>query len=980
VRYPLQWMELEPADETQSGSGERPGVAPGPAPGVSPWPESTVHWLEALPEGSAKIGRFTVLERLAAGGMGVVYAAYDSELDRKVAIKVLREDLARGTVRARIVREARAMAKLSHPNVAQVFEVGEYLGSTFIAMEFVQGVTLRHWQVAEPRSWRALLAVYLQAGRGLAAAHAEGLVHRDFKPDNAMIGRDERVRVLDFGLVRAEERTASSLEDEDEHARSAPEDDALATPLTKTGSMLGTPAYMAPEQFLGAEVDHRTDQFGFCVALWEGLFGERPFAGKTRVELVANVIAGRTRPEPKGIEVPAWVRAVLARGLAAEPSQRFASMHGLLAALEADPSRRNRRLLAIGVGVSAVVLAIGGYVMDRARRMQACADQAETITQVWDAAARERVQASLLGTGASFAPSTWARVEPRLDEYATAWSDVREATCLAAELEGTRTEDLATRTTDCLTEHRDAFASLVELLANADATVVQGAASAAARLPRLAECTDDARLARRMQPPADPGVRERVAELRQRFSRMTSFTVTGRYAAGLVVARELTGEAEAVGWAPLHAEALLREGHLAQQAGELGPAERALEQAVDLALREGYDEVAASAAGILVLTTGSSLGRHERGIWWARLGLALATRPSADLDLRTAEISDHVATLHANMGEYAEAKQLHEQVVAIREQSLGPDHPQVAAALVALANVHFQLGTFAEAKALYERALAITESALGPDHPHNAVSLTNLGNIHARAGAFAEAKVFFERALELQTRAFGPDHPRTINTLTGLGRVHIGLGEPAEAKALFERQLVATEAALGPDHIEVGFVLVNLSWAHAELGELTTAVVLGERALVIQEKGLGPDHPEVASALADLASIHARLGEPAKAKVLYERALGAGERSLGPDHHFIAGPLTGLAGVALALGTPAEGIAPAERALRILDGVAEVEPQLRAEARFMLAQVSWASGEDRERALASARQAAAEATKPETREGIERWLQQTAPP
>lgn len=276
------------------------------------------------------IGRFAVLSVLGEGGMGTVYAAFDDQLDRRIAVKVVKGTASEAT-RRRMLREAQAMAKLAHPNVVPVFEVGEDGGEIFVAMEYVKGHTLRQWREQQEHEWPAVVAMYLQAGAGLAAAHDAGLVHRDFKPDNAVVGTDGRVRVLDFGLAA---RHGEALRTDDESTMTpGPKTPALDTPLTETGARVGTPAYMAPEQLAGSVADHRSDQFSFCVALWEALYGKRPFSAGIPAALFTK-IAHREYDEPDPGDVPVALRRVLAQGLECAPEDRWPDMHALLAALD----------------------------------------------------------------------------------------------------------------------------------------------------------------------------------------------------------------------------------------------------------------------------------------------------------------------------------------------------------------------------------------------------------------------------------------------------------------------------------------------------------------------------------------------------------------------------------------------------------------------------------------------------------------------
>jgi WD40 repeat protein/predicted Ser/Thr protein kinase len=304
------------------------------------------------------IGRYTFLKELGQGGMGVVCTAYDPKLDRKVAIKLTRSlATASPESRARILREAQAMARLSHPNVVQVYEVGELREELFVAMEFIDGVDLSEWLAAERRSWREVQRVFIEAGRGLAAAHAAGLVHRDFKPANVFVGADGRVIVGDFGLARASEAAPVAAPPDRKALAAASE---LATPLTATGALLGTPAYMAPESFEHNISDASSDQFAFCVALFEALHGRRPFAGGDVAALVRAVL--HEEPTiPAGANVPGWLQQVALRGLRKRPEERWPSMNALLAALSFDPAARARGLRRGALAVSAVTVSVLGF-------------------------------------------------------------------------------------------------------------------------------------------------------------------------------------------------------------------------------------------------------------------------------------------------------------------------------------------------------------------------------------------------------------------------------------------------------------------------------------------------------------------------------------------------------------------------------------------------------------------------------------------
>ncbi len=286
---------------------------------------------EGTPPPGTRIGRYTVLEPLGAGAMAVVVAAYDAALDRKVALKLVRTSMAEGSeARGRVQREAQALARVSDPNVVPIFEVGVHEDRVFVAMEHVEGITLQEWLQRGPHPVAETLRVFVQAGRGLVAAHRAGIIHRDFKPANVIVGRDGRARLVDFGLARG----ILGLESVEGPARPPP--DPL---LTAGDAILGTPAYMSPEQHRGGAVDERSDQFNFCAALFEALYGFRPFDGDTVEAIREEVLHGRLQAPPQATTSPA-LHAALIRGLAHDPRDRWSSLTSLLDFLERfDPAR-----------------------------------------------------------------------------------------------------------------------------------------------------------------------------------------------------------------------------------------------------------------------------------------------------------------------------------------------------------------------------------------------------------------------------------------------------------------------------------------------------------------------------------------------------------------------------------------------------------------------------------------------------------------
>ena len=358
--------------------------------------------------------------------MGVVYGGYDPQLDRKVALKLLHGGKggsrpAARWERARLIREAQSMARLSDPNVVTVHDVGEHEGQVFVAMEYVEGSTLTEW-IATGRSHRELLDAFVQAGRGLAAAHAKGLVHRDFKPDNVMVeaGASPRVRVMDFGLALPLEVADAAPSDPSAEASSS------TTGLTRAGAIVGTPAYMAPEQWHGEVADARSDQFAFCVALWEALHGQRPFVGDDVVDLAVAVTEGRIE-DPRTAAVPARLTRVLRRGLACDPEARFKDMDALLADIDPSPRRRPWGIFLIGtalVGATAGAIAYGEWEADAE-----CRAGRERFADLRLEDRLSLARTAFTTTELPYAETVFADIESRVQGTADAWLRQHELVC-----------------------------------------------------------------------------------------------------------------------------------------------------------------------------------------------------------------------------------------------------------------------------------------------------------------------------------------------------------------------------------------------------------------------------------------------------------------------------------------------------------------------------------------------------------------------
>jgi tetratricopeptide (TPR) repeat protein/predicted Ser/Thr protein kinase len=908
---------------------------------------------EATPPIGSRMGRYVVLSTLGMGAMGVVLAAYDPDLDRKAALKLMRPRGSRTAVaQARLAREAQALAKLNHPNVVTIYDVGMHQGQVFVAMEFVAGMTLREW-MATPRRWQDVVRVFAAAGRGLAAAHEVGLVHRDFKPENVMIDARERVRVMDFGLARglddataedsSVEMARAQLEPDDPDAISALRSTSLADPLTRTDALVGTPAYMAPEQWLRLDTTPHTDQFSFCVALDEALHGRHPFGGVALEARARAVLRSEIVPPPRTSKVPSHVRRVVLRGLARRASERYPSMHALLDALADDPRIRWRRRGLATLAV-ALPLASGWALWQASTRPPAaelCSGGQAQLDTVWNETRKTGLRASLERTGLGYAADTAQRVEQRLDAYTLRWVAAHRDACEAHQ-RGEQSGTLLDARMRCLDERLQHVEATVEILSEANPDIVRKAIEAVAGLPSLERCADAPVLLAELPPPDDPELARRVAALDEQLIAAETARRTGEYERGRTLAQPVIDAAQELDAEPLRARAWLIAGKLDSALGDYAAAEQLLTKAYRAALGLGMRLEAAEAAAMLVAVVGDRLAKHEAGRTWAESAEPLA-RAAASPDA-LARYLNNIGNLDKSEGKYEQARVHHEQALALREQTLGPDHPQVGSSLINLGTVADAEGHYELARDYYTRALAIWERALGPDHPDLAAPLNNLGQAAYAQGKYEQARTYHERGLAIHEQAFGPDHPDVAGSLTNLGNVAKSQGDYAEARTHHERALAIWERALGPDHPSVATSLTNLGNLALLEHDHARARAQHERALAILEAALGREHPAVASSLNNLGTVAFAAGDYERARDFHARALAIRETALGPDHPSLASALTGLGAALTRLDAPDEAIVVLERALALRSNH-EGDPSALAETRFALARALAATRE-----------------------------------
>ncbi|MDY7232975.1 serine/threonine-protein kinase [Hyalangium rubrum] len=864
-----------------------------------------------------RLERFVLLEELGVGGMGMVFAAFDERLDRKVAIKVVRPQRrdGEGVAQERLLREAQALARLSHPNVVAVYEAGVLPdGDVFIAMEFVKGGSLRQWQRAPGRSWREILSAYVAAGTGLSAAHQAGIVHRDFKPDNVLVAGDGRVRVLDFGLALA---TAPARE---EVAGAAV---ALAGAGAGAGSagVSGTPGYMAPEQFSGGALDARTDQFSFCVSLYEALYGERPFADFAFARAAGEPGEAQRRARPAELHAR-WLWETIDRGLSPRPEERFPTMEALLEALTRDHGRSRRRLVAVG----AITLLVAGtsaaslYLQDLRPR---CETSAAELAGVWDEAARQRVRTALLDTRFSYAADAWRAVEARLDQYAERWLAASQDACEATHVRHVQSPELLDRRMECLSARKRSLAAATEVFTTHPARSAERSGAILDGLGDLGVCADSGVLRLGLPPPKETQGLEQLDALRRHLARGEALLAAGE----LAEASAELGKAEQVetrlAYLPARGEVLLLRGRLELQHGRSAEGEARLRDALEVATESRHDELVADTWLTLARDAGASHRPLEEAREWVRQADAWLRRLGHGDDRRRLDVAHARGNIQMAGGQHREAVETFTQALA-EATARRVEEVRLVPLLRGRAIAFAATGEAPKALADYQRALALSLAAWGPGHPDVATTRRALGvlqierlgqveqgrreieqaaNIYRAAqgedapdvghceaalsqaemfrGDYAAALAHAERADAIFERTLGAEHRRRGETLMAIGVLRFMRKDYAGSLTAYERARGILEANLGAEHIDVGVLVSNIGETLLALGESEAALRNFEQALVILRRGLGPSHPNLAFPLKGVGLAHLDRRHYALAREAFEASLALREKTPG---------------------------------------------------------------------------------------------------
>lgn len=769
------------------------------------------------PAEGERVGRYRVESRLGAGAMGVVYAAVDPELGRRVALKLVRADAVgerADRLRERLLREAQAMARVAHPNVITVHDVGALGDQVFLAMELVEGGTLGEWLRARPRDTGDIMRVFVQAGRGLEAAHRAGILHRDFKLDNVLVGSDGRVRVTDFGLARGLEHEPA--EGGDDRAEGL-----LSATLTRTGAALGTPAYMPPEQLAGLRTDERADVYSYSVALFEALHGERPFRASSIDELRVAIASGPVSPAPSGRRVPRWLDRVVRRGLAARPEDRWPSMTALLSVIEARP--RRARALAAAVGAALAVGVVASAVVTRGP--PPCTGAAEAWGGAWDARADAQLRTAFRASGGARAEAMAAQVAAALDARREAWVAMRTEACVATRVRGEQSEALLDRRLSCLDDRRREVAALVSVLERADVALVDRAGGALAELRPLELCANARALGAPPVLSADDRARRDV--LAAELAQARALHVAGRYDEALTMVSRGATLAATLGDPRLLGELLVERGVEEEEHFRYRDAEATYHHAARVALRSHDDAVLADVWIRLIGLVGYRFERAEESHLWAGFAEAAVENLGGDA-WREARVFERLSLV-----EWAiEAKLVEARAHYLRARSLVKGRSALEAPMF-LDEEH---GGILTDMGLYDRALSThaqvmrrVEETFGREHTEFYYAGANYGESLALAGRPAEAVPLLTEVVDRfgATIRDGFASHRLAEAYRRLGDAERALARDREAMTM-----LADDA----DSLDAGFALTGLGVDLWMLGRSREALPYLEHAARIRAR------------------------------------------------------------------------------------------------------------------------------------------------
>ncbi|MFO0599460.1 MAG: serine/threonine-protein kinase [Myxococcaceae bacterium] len=885
-----------------------------------------------IPLGST-LGRYQVRRFVGAGAMGLVFEAEDPALKRRVALKVMRSTRSE-SAQALLQHEAVVMARLSHRNVAAVLDVGRFGQRAWVAMEFIDGLTLRAWLSAERRDAQAVRRVLLEAGRGLQAAHAAGVLHRDFKPDNVLVEKTTgRAVVTDFGLA------------------------VVGAPVAL--AVVGTPAYMPPEARKG-EGDARGDQFSFCVTAVEALTGQRPF---DQQHVDERVLA----------QVPASLRGVLRRGLEADPGQRWPSLEPVLTAL--GPPRRERWVFAASALLA--VITVGAIGLNSWRAQHACDDAASGLAGVWSPAEKSKLEQQIRASGLSFSATSASVLIGELDRWAARWTASANEACQATLQKHTQSDTMLDLRRGCLGDRLTELRALLVALEAAppkEARVEQ----VQANLPDLDACDDSRALLSLTPPPSSQAQRALVEKLRAELATVSALRVTGEGETARRQFDAILSTALDAGYRPLEADVLVEAGSLALDAEDFEASTARLQEALVAAEAGGHVRAAARGWIVRALVDGVKRGHVAEGHHAASMAAAASERLGRPLQLE-ADLATNLGTLLADEGKHAEARAQYEAALE-KYRQLDASPLVLSQALNAIGAEVRSLGDVEGALEWHRQALELVTARYSAHHPATVPVMINLGNVHLEAGRLATAVEWYEKAQAVLLESYGPDSLELASVRSNLGGTLLRQGKLEQAEPLLREALATVTKRRGEDSSGRLAPLNNLAILLRFAGKLPEAGELLEDALRVSRKVYGETNEQVANALINLGDVQLAKHDYAASVRSYEDAIAITEKTSGPEHPNLADCWGGLAFPLLEQREWARALAATEKAQAIYakhPGQPYVEAIVHvAHARALYEVTPARRAEARAEAKAARSAMEGVGAQPEELAEVDRWLDQ----
>jgi eukaryotic-like serine/threonine-protein kinase len=835
---------------------------------------------ELLPPGT-EVGRYRIVERLAIGGMGVVFKAHDPQLSRHIALKLVQQssiDIERHCAaeeyEQRLLREAQALARLSHPNVVAAFDVGRFGGALFIAMELIDGESLRTWLMAKQRSCQEILAILLEAGRGLSAAHRAGVVHRDFKLSNVMVSEQGRVQVVDFGLARTTgvvleaTPTVSAFETEVSSSAEGSSGASLhsSAELTRTGAVIGTPGYIAPEQFDGVPSDERSDQFSYASAAFRALTGRSAYPVDS-LAAYRSALGGERAPWPK--RVPRAVRKVIDRGLSRLPEQRYPNFDALLEDLQraARPPRRLTLLVLAALGMSALV----STFTVRERFMRRCDPDLKSLERAWSSERSAQVKSAFERSGSPRAADSVAAVGTRVRNFRERWQDARQQACLATYERHEQSEQILGLRNACLDSKLHQFGTLAELFERADVALVDRAPEALDELTSVGDCSDILSLVGESDRlPDDPKLREPIRDLQRRWDALQAVYVTGRWADVLERGQALVRDAGEVGYKPIQARAMSQAVMALERLGRPEEAGELRQRTLEVASEAKVHDVLAQQALRMLRSNVDAvrIAEAKAMLPFVDVAVGLAGRPAA-LQIRLltyqaailSEEEDFQGAIERLERALAECRQLGTEGV---RSCLTPQRE--------LGLVYAARKDYAAARRELAATVDLAKLAFVPRHPNVVNEYNNSAEIMLRAeDVEAAARLVAESKIVAAT--LPADRQSTLIPMLE-GRILVMRGDYPSALPLFEEGARRMAAAYGARTTQASYGLHELGKCLARLGETEAGIRHLEHALELRRTLRATPDWIASSAFALAEALWSVPAERHRANQLAEEALG----------------------------------------------------------------------------------------------------------